>query len=455
MADSGLLRFLGNGVRFALNAAASTYVGLRVNGSVSSSFYLNLPTSLPGSTQALTVDASGNVGYQALGGGGSVTSVALSLPAIFSVSGSPVTADGTLTATLANQSGNVVFASPSNGSSGAPTFRSLVAADIPTLTAAKVSDFDTQVRTNRLDQLTAPTASVSFNSQKITSLADGTSTQDAATWGQVQALFNGTDNKASVRVATTANITLSGTQTIDGVALSAGDRVLVKNQSTASQNGIYVVAAGSWSRATDADISAEFTSGLNTFVSAGSTLAATLWFLNTADPITLGTTAITFTQIGAANSYTAGNGLQLSGNTFSVLGTTNRITVSGSGVDISASYVGQNTITTLGTITTGTWTGTAIAVANGGTGASSAASARTNLAAAGIYKTSFTNASLTAGVLTINPGLGQQYGQLTIIDNNNKMIIPDDVTFTSSTSWAIDLTSYGTISSTWQAIAVA
>jgi len=113
----------------------------------------------------------------------------------------------------------------------------LLAADIPTLTASKISDFDAQVRTSRLDQLAAPTADVSLNSRKITNVADPVSAQDAATKSYVDGVAQGLDAKHSVRAATTANITLAGAQTVDGVSVVAGDRVLVKNQSSAAQNG--------------------------------------------------------------------------------------------------------------------------------------------------------------------------------------------------------------------------
>ncbi|MCD9024305.1 phage tail protein [Cohnella silvisoli] len=103
--------------------------------------------------------------------------------------------------------------------------------------------------------------------------------------------------KNSVRAATIGNITLSGTQTIDGIALIAGDRVLVKAQSTASQNGIYVVATGAWSRALDADTSAKVITGFEVWVSEGSTQADTKWGLVTNAPITLGTTGLSFQQI--------------------------------------------------------------------------------------------------------------------------------------------------------------
>jgi phage-related tail fiber protein len=122
------------------------------------------------------------------------------------------------------------------------------------------------------------------------------------------------DPKESVRVATTANLSsLSGTQTIDGVAVIANDRVLVKNQSTGSANGIYVCAAGAWSRALDADSSAKITSGCRTYVEAGTVNAKTQWVLTTLNPIVLNTTALVFER-----DTEAGTGLTRELNTLSV-----------------------------------------------------------------------------------------------------------------------------------------
>jgi len=230
---------------------------------------------------------------------------------------------------------------------------------------------DTRVRANRLDQMTAPTASVSFNSQKITSLADPTDAQDAATKAYVDAARSGLDVKQSVRAATTGNITLSGTQTVDGVSLIATDRVLVKSQSTTSQNGIWVVAAGAWSRAIDADSDAEVTSGLFTFVEEGTDNGNSGFVLTTDNPITVGTTGLTFAQFSGAGQITAGNGLTKNGNTIDAVGTAGRISVISDSIDIDSTYIGQNTITTLGTITTGTWDATTVAVTAGGTGVES------------------------------------------------------------------------------------
>lgn len=178
--------------------------------------------------------------------------------------------------------------------------------------------FMARVLTKRLDQFAAPNTSLAMNSQKITGLADPTLAQDAATKAYVDALVNGTDWKQSVRAISTTNITLSGTQTVDGVSLIAGDRILVAGQSTASANGIYVVAAGAWSRSTDADGAGEVTANMAVFVEEGTTNADTQWRLTTNNPITIWTTSLTFAQIGASTSYTNGTGLTLVGNTFAL-----------------------------------------------------------------------------------------------------------------------------------------
>ena len=286
-----------------------------------------------------------------------------------------ITGSGTtgIATTLATVNSNVgTFPKVTVNAKGLVTAASaLIATDIPTLTAAKISDFDTQVRTSRLDQMAAPTADVAFNNRKITGLADPTLAQDAATKAYVDGVAQGLDIKASVRAATTANITLSGTQTIDGVAVIADERVLVKNQTTTTQNGIYIVAAGAWARSADTDTWNELISAF-TFVEEGTTQADSSWVSTVNAGGTLGVTAVTFVQFGSASSYSGGAGLTLDGNVFNVGGTSNRITVNTDTVDIASTYVGQTSITTLGTVGTGTWDATAIGVTKGGLGLTAA-----------------------------------------------------------------------------------
>ena len=155
------------------------------------------------------------------------------------------------------------------------------------------------------------------NGFKVSNLADATNPQDAVTKAQLDAAVQGWKWKDPVRAATTANITLSGAQTIDGVSVIAGDRVLVKDQSTGSANGIYVAASGSWTRATDFDAANEVL-GAAVFVSEGTANGNSQWHMTTDGPITLGTTALVWAQVGGGTSYTAGNGISISGGVVSV-----------------------------------------------------------------------------------------------------------------------------------------
>lgn len=191
--------------------------------------------------------------------------------------------------------------------------------------AATVSDFDTQVRTSRLDQMAAPTGNVSLNSHKITNLLDATADQDAATLGQVNTLLaavsSGFDWKASVRVAALTNVTISSPgATIDGVTLTTGDRVLLAGQTTGSQNGIYVFngSSSAMTRATDADASAEVTGGLTVAVAEG-TSADKLAILTTNDTITLGTTSLAFAFIAGPGAYSGSTYIQVSGGVLILL----------------------------------------------------------------------------------------------------------------------------------------
>jgi hypothetical protein len=191
-----------------------------------------------------------------------------------------------------------------------------------TQTASTISNFDTQVRTNRLDQLTAPTASVSMGNQLLTNVADPVSNSDAATrqWviSQVQQSAAGIDAKPSVRYTTIGNVNLTGLTYQTGGdwpgTLTSGDAILVKNQTTGSQNGIWVAAAGAWARRSDANSGSNVTTGMFCVIEEGTTAQTTSWILATVNPIVVGTTVLVFNQFSASSIYTAGNGITITGN---------------------------------------------------------------------------------------------------------------------------------------------
>lgn len=288
--------------------------------------------------------------------------------------------------------------------------------------------------TTTLDQIATAAADLALGSHKITGVLDPTGAQDVATKNYVDGQVGGArDVKESVRIATVGNDTLSGLAARDGVTPVAGDRVLAKAQTTGADNGIYVAAAGAWARSADADSSTEVTAGLYVWVEEGTANADTGWLLTTNNPITLGTTALVFTQVSALGQVTAGAGLTKTGNTLDVVGTAGRINVQADSVDIDTGYVGQSSITTLGTITTGTWTGTAVAVANGGTGATTAAGARTNLGAVGKYSATLSGATTSYTVLQSTHGLSANRQLVVqILEDATGIVVLTDVTINSS-----------------------
>ena len=186
-----------------------------------------------------------------------------------------------------------------------------------------------------LDEAETVTAVWSFGSSLPTATADPSADNQFARKAYVDSVASGLDVKNSVRVTTTANITLSGEQTIDGVSVVTDDRVLVKDQSTASANGIYVCASGAWSRSSDADADAEVTGGMFVFVTEGSTQADTGWVLTTDDDITVGSTNLAFTQFTGAGNIAAGNGLTKSGNTINVVAGDDSLTVAADSIVVN------------------------------------------------------------------------------------------------------------------------
>ena len=216
------------------------------------------------------------------------------------------------------------------------------------------------------------TGAIAMGTNKITGLGTPTDGTDAATKNYVDSAAQGIDWKASVRAATTAAVTLASDlengDTLDGVTLATGDRVLLKNQSTGSENGIYVVkASGAPDRSTDADAGSELTSNFAVFVEEGTVNADQGYTLTNNGSITIGTTALTFTQFTGLGQIVAGTGLDKTGNTLDIDSTvtTNDGTQTLTNKSISGS---ANTITNV-SLTSGV-TGT-LPVANGGTGITS------------------------------------------------------------------------------------
>ncbi len=189
---------------------------------------------------------------------------------------------------------------------------------------------------NKLHDFALATASVDLNNQKITNLTDPTNPQDAANKRYVDSAVVGIDWKPSVRLATTAAITLAtgleNGDTLDGVVLATGDRVLVKNQTDATENGLYVVAAsGAPARSSDADTAAEITASFAVFVEEGTVNTDSGWTLTNNGAVTVGTTALSFTQFTGLGQITAGAGLTKTANTLDVIG--------GDGITVNADSV--------------------------------------------------------------------------------------------------------------------
>jgi hypothetical protein len=314
----------------------SNNVALQAPASITNSYAWTFPADLPASPQLLQVSATGQLSYVSAGSGGSVTSVALSLPSIFTVSGSPITTSGTLSATLASQASNLFFASPT-GAAGAPTFRSLVYADLSALVGSTSNTLaagnDSRFHTQGTDTGTTQT------SFQVDSGNSGFRIKNAS--GVLQVRNAGDTAYADVRVN---NLIVEGTTTtVNSETVTINDNILELNSNVTTGTP---------------------TEDLGIEGKRGASSSATLRWIE------------------SSQSWFAG---------------------------------------------------TVVAP----------------LPIVRVFEQSFTNASLTSGILTVTHNLGKRYGDVNIINNNNQLIIPDNITYTSITATTVDLTSFGTLTGTW------
>ena len=399
-------------------ATATSINGLTISSSTGTLTIANGKTLTASNTLTLTGTDTSSIAF---GAGGTVAYVANKL-SVFAA-----TTSAELAGVISDETGSGVLVFSNSPTLVTPTLGAALATSI-TATSGNMT-VNAASGNNSIDLVPTGTGTVDVSNKRITSVAEPTQSSDAATKNYVDAVKTGLDVKDSVIVTTTGNLTAtynngtsgvgatltnSGTQaalTIDSRVLTVGDRVLVKDQTTGLQNGFYRVtnvgsASANWvlARTVDADENSEITPGAFTFVEEGTNGASNGYVCTNVGAVTIGTTPITFVQFSGAGSVIAGDGLTKTGNTLNVVGTADRISISADAVDIASTYVGQSTITTLGTIGTGTWQGSVIAGAYGGTGVANTGKTITlggNLTTSGAHTTALTTTANTTLTLPV------------------------------------------------------
>lgn len=448
MATYSLFSHLLNGVQRQVDLSTNTILvgSVAMQGSTSgtftqqasattTSYSVTWPAAQASGTKILQNDGAGNLSW-ASGSAGTVTSVALAegsegaSQTIFTISGSPITSSGTIDISLASQSANLVLASP-NGSSGQPYFRALVSADIPSLSSiylplsggtmsGAINMGSNQI--NNLSMAASPASTDAVNVSYVQGVLQGLSPKASVKAATIAALPSNTYSNGTAGVGATLTATANGVLVVDGYTVQLNDRILVKNESTAANNGIYYVSTlGTASvpyvltRTLDADSSTStppsVESGIYTFVEPTSTtLGNTGWVLTTADPITMGTTSLNFSQFYAQGEYTFTSGVRLSGTTVSAnvdnltidVNGSNQLEVKSGGIGTTQLAAASVTTAKLGTITDGVTldqagSGSTLEIKSGGVGTTQLANASVTAAKLG---------SVTDGITLDQSGAG-------------------------------------------------
>ena len=386
-------------------------------------------------TASNTLTLTGTDGSSAaFGNGGTVAYVANKLSDFAS------TTSAELASVISDETGTGSLVFSNSPTLVSPTLGAALATSVTATTGSMV--VAAAAGNNSVNLVPTGTGTVDVANKRITSVAEPTQATDAATKNYVDAVKTGLDPKDSVRVGTVgaltatydngtsgvgATLTNAGTQaviTLDSIVLSVGNRILVKDQANALQNGIYSVTnAGSpstnWvlTRTVDADQDPEVTPGAFTFVEEGTVNGSNGFVCNNTGTITIGTTGITWVQFSGAGQIIAGDGLSKTGNTLNAVGTADRIAISADAIDIAATYVGQTSITTLGTIGTGTWQGTIVAPTYGGTGVNNGSKTITlggSLSTIGAYSLELTATGNTTLTLPLTGTLATLAGTETL-----------------------------------------